>query len=323
MLSLPEGIPPGENYRLAVILYRAASSESVGEHRAAVSLERFTLRPDAPIVARFGDDLALSRLDAPAQVQQGDKLNLTAYWLALSRLDIQPAEDYVAEWRMTLERSGTAISTTSPLAHEVTPSTWPAGAWVADRSAISIPSTAPTGAYTLSLRLRAAETGAPLGVYTHTQKVRVEGRERVWELPPMEHEIGACFGGMIELAGYDLAREGDAGHALALKLHWRALAEPDRHYMFFVHLADQETGQPVAQVDAMPRGFTYPTGLWAPDEVISDEVRLSLEGVRAGRYDLAVGWYDPETKQRLPAFGKNGERLPDDRLLLPEEIVVP
>ncbi len=322
-LPLPAGISPGENYHLAVILYRAASSESVGEHRAAVSLERFTLRPDAPVIARFGDDLALSRLDAPVQVRQGDRLGLTAYWLALGQLDRQPAEDYVAEWRLTLGQSGAPISATSPLAPGVPPGNWPAGAWIADRSAISIPSTAPTGDYTLSLRLHAAEIGAPLGVYTHTQTVRVEGRERVWDLPPMEQEMDACFGGIIELAGYDLARESDAGHALDLTLHWRALAESDRHYMFFVHLADPETGQPVAQVDAMPRGFTYPTGLWAPGEIVSDKVTLSLKGVRAGRYDLAVGWYDPETKQRLPAFGKDGERLPDDRLLLSEDIVVP
>ena len=54
----------------------------------------------------------------------------------------------------------------------------------------------------------------------------------------MQREVRARFGGMIELAGYDLEREGDA---LRLTLHWLALAIPDQHYMLFVHLADPTT----------------------------------------------------------------------------------
>jgi hypothetical protein len=163
--------------------------------------------------------------------------------------------------------------------------------------------------------------GVSLGSYTHPQPVYVEGRERVWELPEMQREVGAHFGGTIELAGYDLAREGDT---LKLTLHWRALAAPERHYMFFVHVADPATGVPATQADAMPRGFTYPTGMWAAGEVVSDEVELSLAGVPPGQYDLAIGWYDPDDpSQRLPATDATGNPLPDNRLVLPDSITVP
>ena len=51
---------------------------------------------------------------------------------------------------------------------------------------------------------------------------------------------------------------------------------------------------------------------------------LSLEGVPGGRYDLAIGWYEPgETSQRLPATDKVGDRLPEDGLILPDGITLP
>ena len=313
-LLLPEGTPPGQEYTLSVILYHASSGESVGEHRFPISLDRTALRSDAPITASFGDDLALSRLEVPGRVKQGESIHLTAYWLVTA----QPAADYVAEWRLaSVER---AITTTLPLAPGSPPTTWPAHGWIAGRAALPIPSSAPPGDYTLSLTLHAPD-GASLGSYTHPQSVHVEGRERVWELPEMQQEVGARFGGAIELAGYNLAREGDI---LKLTLHWRALATPGRHYMSFVHVADPATGAPATQMDAMPRGFTYPTGMWAAGEVISDEVELSLAGVPPGQYDLAIGWYDPDDpSQRLPATDATGNPLPDNRLVLPDSITVP
>jgi len=316
-LSLPEGAPPGEGYTLTLILYSAATGESLGEHAFPVSLNQATMRPDAPVSARFGDELALSRLEAPKSVSQGESLGLTAYWLALRR----PSANYVAEWK--LETTEQIISATRELAPGSQPTTWPAGAWIAGRASLSVPPSTPPGDYTLSLTLRDPASGASPGARTLDHLVRVQERKRVWELPEMQQEVGARFGelpsGAIELAGYDLTQE---KKALRLTLHWRALDVPDRHYKFFVHLADPATGRPVTQVDGMPREFAYPTGMWASGEVVSDEVVLSLEGVPAGEYELAVGWYDPETKQRLPAADKEGVALPDDRLILPQEITL-
>ena len=319
-LPLPAGAPPGDNYTLTVSLYRVTTWESVGEFAFPVSLPRATLRPDVPVIARFRDELALSRLKVPERVQQGETLSLTAYWLAVE----QPSRDYVAEWCLeAVEDSQFAIRNSQfvPLAPGSPPTAWPARAWVAGRAALPIPPTAPPSDYTLSLTLRDPISGVSLGVYIHPKPVRVCERERVLELPPMQRDVGACFGGMIELAGYDLKREGDTLH---LTFHWRALAVPDEHYMLFVHLADPATGQPVAQVDTMPREFTYPTGLWAPGEVVSDEVILSLEGAPDGRYDLAIGWYDPdEVSRRLAATDRAGHPLPDDRLILPDGVALP
>jgi hypothetical protein len=244
-------------------------------------------------------------------------LQATAYWLAVK----EPSRNYSAQWRLEIPVRGiVAYAGAHPLAPGSSPTDWPTDAWVAGRAALPVPPTAPAGDYTLSLALQDPTSGAVLATYAHPETVRVQERERVWELPPLEHEVGAQFGGMIELAGYSLAQSKES---LDLTLHWRALSTPDQHYMFFVHLANPDTGRPIVQVDTMPRGFTYPTGMWAPGEIVSNDVSLSVKDVVSGRYDLAVGWYDPDTRERLAAVDGQGRPLPDDRLLLPGGVTVP
>jgi hypothetical protein len=312
--TLQEGVPPGDAYTLTIDLYRVATWTSVGQYTMTLDLTRTAERPDPPVAARFGEELVLSRLETSRSVWQGERLAATAYWTTLRR----PSENYVVDWR--LESHSQLITSTQPLAPGSRPKEWPSGAWVTGRVALPIPPTSSPGTYTLSLAVREPRTGIPIDSYAHPIPVEIRERDRVWELPSMEKRVESRFGGMIELAGYDLAH---GRESVRLTLHWQALTTPDRHYMFFVHLADPETGEPASQVDTMPRGFNYPTGQWAPGEVVSDVVILSTRDVAPGRYHLAVGWYDPETKQRLRAEDGEGRPLPDDRLILPSEVRLP
>ncbi len=308
------GVPPGDTYTLTIDLYRVATWESIGQYATPISLTRTAGRPDVPPAARFGEELVLNRVEIPPSVWQGEKLEATAHWSTVKK----PSQDYMVEWQ--LEGSERSISSTQPMAPGSSPKKWPADAWVAGRASLTIPPTSPPGDYTLSLTLREPKGGASIGSYTHPASVRIRERERVWKLPEMDRNVEARFGDMIELAGYDLTQGRESLH---LTLYWQALKTPDRHYMFFVHLADPETGEPASQVDTMPRGFSYPTGQWTAGEVVSDEVDLPTKDVAPGSYDLAVGWYDPDTKQRLQAVDSEGAPLSDNRLLLPSNITLP
>jgi hypothetical protein len=53
--------------------------------------------------------------------------------------------------------------------------------------------------------------------------------------------------------------------------------------------------------------------------VVSETVTLSLAGVPDGTYQLAVGMYD-YTMTRLQATDLDGQRLPDDRVILPIDV---
>jgi hypothetical protein len=126
------------------------------------------------------------------------------------------------------------------------------------------------------------------------------------------------FGGQVQLAGYDLEQ---ADGVLRLTLWWQAFQAPQADYTVFVHLFDPATEAVVVQSDAQPRGGMYSTSWWVAGEVVSDTVTLPLESVPKGTYRLAVGLYDA-TLARLPAAAAGGQRLADDRAILPESVEI-
>jgi hypothetical protein len=155
-------------------------------------------------------------------------------------------------------------------------------------------------------------------------ETRVEGQERLFTVPLIEHPLSAQFGQEIELLGYDLARaDYKAGEVIPLRLYWRARAAIQGDYKVFVHL-EGEGAQILAQDDSVPDKWRRPTTGWQPEEVIGDDHSLSLPAaVPAGHWNLWVGMYDPTTMQRLPVRDENGVSLADDRLLLGTVTIVP
>jgi hypothetical protein len=68
---------------------------------------------------------------------------------------------------------------------------------------------------------------------------------------------------VILLHGYDLQ---SSVESLELTLYWQAEQRMDVSYKVFVHLIDPTTGAIVAQDDAVPRRWTYPTTWWERGE---------------------------------------------------------
>jgi hypothetical protein len=125
---------------------------------------------------------------------------------------------------------------------------------------------------------------------------------------------GSEDGGAIRLLGHQVVT---TSQTLNLTLTWSAAATLTQDYKQFVHLAALTNAEPVRQSDGFTLGGRYPTGMWLPGELVTDTVTLDLAGLPAGRYQLAVGWYDPDTLQRLPATTPNGA-LPEGRFVLAE-----
>jgi hypothetical protein len=146
--------------------------------------------------------------------------------------------------------------------------------------------------------------------------------EHRYDAPPIQQRTDTTFavpvstsdstGGDIRLLGYDLLTSSEV---LSLTLYWSATATVTQDYKSFVHLASLSTPDPVRQADRFTRDGMYPTGMWLPGEVVSDTVVLDLRDVPAGAYQLAVGWYDPDTLVRLPAR-VSGIPVADGRVVL-------
>jgi hypothetical protein len=123
----------------------------------------------------------------------------------------------------------------------------------------------------------------------------------------------ATFGEQLSLLYHEIAR---TEHGLELELWWSSNQVQDRDITTFVHVYSED-GQLITQADGYPLLGLYPPSHWAPSEIVRDIRYLSVpEAILEGQYTLAVGWYEPETAQRLPAYDGNSQRLPQDALIL-------
>jgi len=132
-----------------------------------------------------------------------------------------------------------------------------------------------------------------------------------------------------------IALRGVDWHKLANSLHitfeWEALQAPQADHKFFVHvLPERSEGDasiadtaPIVQFDGMPCGWSCPTCQWEESDAIVDRVRVDLRSVPAGTVKLAIGWYDPNTQERLPGVDASGQLLPEGRFLLDETVAIP
>jgi hypothetical protein len=201
-------------------------------------------------------------------------------------------------------------------------SRWPAGVVVGDSYALALDPTTPGGAYRLQIAVREPESGLQVAA----GEVPVQLAERAEPLVPalveIERPAGVTYGGEMRLLGLSTrvdrsTREG--GGQLEVDLYWQALVAMQERYKIFVHLVEANPADGsaaiVAQYDAMPRDWSYPTDLWGRGEVFVERIALDLAGTTPGPHDLAVGVYAPE-RGRLPAVGVDGERLPDDQVEL-------
>jgi hypothetical protein len=145
---------------------------------------------------------------------------------------------------------------------------------------------------------------------------------------PPAYPIEARFGGSgtpqaaAELLGADvewLPAQGPHG-AARVTLYWRALRPIYVPYTVFAHLLDGSGGLR-GQWDSEPLGGTYPTDVWPAEgvdgrRVIRDRYLVPANSPLPHDAQLAIGLYDVTTRTRLPAFGADGVRLPDDRAVI-------
>lgn len=112
----------------------------------------------------------------------------------------------------------------------------------------------------------------------------------------------AIYAERIELVGMRIL-EPTPSNELPVWLYWRPTAQTGVSLTAFVHLVgapNPETGSPLwSQDDHPPQNGRLSTDQWQPETTYRDIFVLPLEGVLAGTYSLYIGWYDPETGERL------------------------
>ncbi len=324
-LALPEGLAPGA-YTLRVITYfqtPAGATESGGEVDVPITLSNPTRREQDTSCCKWAyaqslpiceaAHVGLINVELPEEITEGEDLIFQAMWEALAA----PTADLRATWALLTPAGDAVALEEKSIAPGSRTSDWPPQTWVKEPVPLDLPATLPAGDYQLQIQLHTELSSTPLVTCSLPQAITIAPRPRTFEVPDLPDEQRVSFGDKIHLLGYDLDQQADA---IQLTLWWQAEQAPARNYKRFVHLFDPAAEEIIAQDDAMPRAWAYPTSLWATGEVVSETITLTADGIGGSAYRLAVGWYDPETGARLLAVDSAGQPLPGDRAILTPSI---
>lgn len=335
-LGFPTGLPPGRYWIVVGVSdaqdgRRLAVLDQGGQVRGTmasvlpIEVEPADEPPDPaalklphPANSRWDDQVALLGYEYPARARAGTTVVVELGWLGLGMLDDDCA------LRLSLLSAGGQVAYERTLPFSGYPaSRWRTGEVIRELYDLPLPPELAQGTYTLAVQVSDGQDvlladAAALGTLT------VDVEERIFELPqPPQHPLDVLLGQGIRLLGYDLPQPAvTAGDALHLTLYWRCEDMVGASYTAFVHLLDAG-GQVQSQQDQVPMRGRAPTTGWTGGQIVVDPYTLALAGgLPPGSYRLEVGMYTAQDMVRLPVQDAQGQRLPDDRVLLDTEIVV-
>lgn len=126
-------------------------------------------------------------------------------------------------------------------------------------------------------------------------------REPAGAIPVMGAPLNASFGDQIELLGVTA----EQGNPYRISLYWKAASPERKNYHVRLRLTDTQGQVWWEDTGAHPVGGYYPTGAWAPGEVVADFHEIKLEPyLSPGTYDLQVGLFTPFRNDGLPVNGQ-------------------
>ncbi len=124
------------------------------------------------------------------------------------------------------------------------------------------------------------------------------------------------FGNAIVLDALEVVTDRvKRGEAVVVLMRWKTIGWVDQDYMIFAHLVN-EKGERVAGYDTQPRKGLSPTTTWRVGDVLADGIVIPTPH-QAGQYQIAIGWYNPKTMERLPLGNANGQIIGDTLVIAP------
>lgn len=184
--------------------------------------------------------------------------------------------------------------------------------FLSDTHTMQIYDWAPPYVGRLSVQMLDRTTGEPLRLADGSDHflldvpIRVEGNGS-----PAARRLDVRLGDLAELRCASITPWGDR---IAIDLYWRVRGTTDQALFVMVHGLDSG-GTLIEQGDGPPLDGNYPTNFWRKGQTLADRHWLPANPDLAA---VAIGLYG-ETG-RLPVI-QNGQRVPDDRLLLPLDAV--
>jgi hypothetical protein len=236
---------------------------------------------------RLTENIGLIRVSIlPKTVVPGNQLKLNLRWGSIGA----PAARY--NLCFDLYNKTTIV----PLACQPVSAEWPTNRWQASEIVKAdyllpiAPSITP-GNYELAVQL-ADQSGERVGETADLGAIQIAAKT------PVSADMVQWQNGM-SLVDHTIVIENDT---MFLDLFWQSDRKLADSYVIFVHLIDDNSGQPAAQSDSIPQNWTYPTTVWLPGETVLEQRSLPLQDVPAGDYTLMIGLYDQVSGERVTAL---------------------
>ncbi len=239
------------------------------------------------------------------EARPGGMIEATLYWAMSNPGDVPAVE--APTLRVTVEDAAGIErgAWTGPFPYRY--GEWHAGAVVATWHQVAISQDASPGRY--AVRVSMDVSGSP------ATRLSPGGPAPDFTPPGV---IPAEFGGGLQMLDIQTRPAvGDQARVI-IDLVWRLTQPTQTSYTLFVHLLNA-SNEIVAQADTIPVSGLFPTDFWPLGVPVRDQVEIALPpGAPAGRYTIALGWYDWRTSERLPVLDTAGQPLTDRIELLVE-----
>jgi hypothetical protein len=333
-LPILAGLPP-DNYAIQLTLYDPDTLAPLGTTTLGTVSTRPTLNleeagpwdVERAVEQNLGRRLKLLGYSVIGEeFKPGETIPITLLWQGLE----SRSDNYTLLLWLEDESGVKAGEEQSSLSERYPPVRWRQGEAVRDWQSFPIPGNAEDGRYHLRMQVRADDRALPRLLWLlptsdviDLREIEVQGRERSFAVPSMEHAVDLRLGDSVKLLGYAIEPgQVSPGQTLSLILYWQSLGTMDTSYTVFVHLLNQ-LGDIVTQRDNVPGEGTLPTTSWVEGEVITDhcEIPISSE-LPPGAYTIVAGMYDASTGERLRVFDR-GHTLVDDHVELSEVTLAP
>ncbi len=229
---------------------------------------------------------------APAEGVQGGKIRVDIVWGTAGKL----REDLII--CLSLTTVGAEVTKTcQALDPHAGTAAWPENDLRRASYVLPVGEDVTPGDYDLALALSDPLSGVAVG------ETAVLGNVAIHPFDAQAEPLGSWENG-IQLMGSSTAENNGN---LDLILYWQTDRALDDSYKVYVHLKDNETGDVVAQSDAIPRNWSYPTTDWQPGEIVRDIISVPLAGVPQGSYEVVIGLYDEQSGERLNLEGTSSQ----------------